>query len=287
MLDLLGDLVPDGLQYGTSNLVEFSPSSLWYETSLSVATKAVQRGIKCEYHVFQHAPGEILQSFDRLGLETERLLALDRLRIIDSYTPSTKLGKGADVPHSESWNGRQVFDLAVWAENIRNEILKGIAHTDKRWMHIDDNTSVLLQLFREDEVVDFYRTTIIPWSRARELLMFWSLVKGAASEALYSKLEALSDGIIDFGSKEEEGEMRQYMRVKYAKGKLIDTHWHELKLQEAGNVSFSAGRHPEGFKFRKMATGTVFDYLADAFIVDFMTKSINVESSGWRTLVDI
>ncbi len=284
---VLGELLPEGFEYGTNYLVEYDPSSLWYETSLTMAAQALQHGVKCEYHVLQHPPNETQGLMDGLGLQTTRLIGQDRLRIIDYYTPSTKLGKGEDVRHSESWKTRTAFNLKVWGEDTRREILAGITPADKRWLHIDDNFSVLLQLFKEDDILDFYRTTLIAWTRARELLMFSSLVTGVASSAFYRKFESLCDGIIDFESREEGGEIRQYVRIRKVWGKSFQSQWRGIRLQEDGRVSLTAVPRAQEFRFKERAVGKVFDFLVVEFIDDFMKRNINSDGSGWRTLMEI
>lgn len=286
-LAVLSKLMPGGFEYGKNYLVEFDPPSVWYETSVTIAAQAILNGVKCEYHVFQHGTDETLQSLQKLGLETRRLISQERLRIIDSYTPATKLGMGEDAAHSDSWSGRVVFDLKVWAENIRKEILAGVSEVDSRWLHIDDNFSVLLQFFNETDLLDFYRTAIIPWTRARKLLMFTSLVTKVTSEAFYRKFEAFCDGIIDFRSEEQGGRIKQYVRIRNVRERFFESQWQSLRLQHDGKISLVPGPEAQEFGFKEKATRAVFDCLVDSFIEDYMTRNINAEKSGWRTLVEI
>ena len=58
----------------------------------------------------------------------------------------------------------------------------------------------------ENMLIDAWRTRGIPYSRARELVQFPSLLRGTASDAFYAKFESFADGIIEFKSREEKGE---------------------------------------------------------------------------------
>ena len=54
-------------------MVEFGPDSLWYETSLSIAARALKVEVKTEYHTLMHPPGRIREVISELGLDLTRL----------------------------------------------------------------------------------------------------------------------------------------------------------------------------------------------------------------------
>ena len=283
---MLGDLVPDGFQFGTQFIVEFEPDSLWYEMSLTVAARALEQGIRTEYHVIQHVPDEVRNTLEKLGLRIKSLEGSGLLRIIDWYTPTTVL-PGKRYERSESWPRKPRMQVREMMTNIKNQIEKGVSEVEKRWLHIDDNSSILLQYMDEKAFLDFCRTSLIPWTRAREVLMFTSLVAGVASDSFYGKLEAFCDGIIDFKSKEEDGKLEQYVRVRMARGKSFDSEWRRLRLLDNGEVALSVARPSPEFKFATKARAVLFDYLLDSFIEDYMVKRFPLEKSGWRSLVEM
>src|SRR5436853_3269926 len=91
VLAILEDLVPNGIRFGASYLVEFGPDSPWYETSLTIAASGLRNGARTEYHTYMHPPHEVRDSFTKLGLDVKGLERSDQLRILDTYDVMTEL----------------------------------------------------------------------------------------------------------------------------------------------------------------------------------------------------
>ncbi len=235
-LPLLGEMVPGGFNYGGNYLVEFEPDSPWYEASLTIAAHALRQGIRTEYHTFRHIPGEIRTALGRLGPEVPKLEQQGIFRILDTYTLTTGLGD----PESRSNRGlhhqTKSFDVVKWGTSILDLIKEGVAEPEKRWLHLDDDTSVLNQYSDENTFIDTWRTKGIPYARARELVQFPSLLRGAVSEAVHAKFESIADGIIDFKTREEKGEMKHYVRVRTIRGGICDSKWKRLQVRDNGEV---------------------------------------------------
>ena len=68
--------------------------------------------------------------------------------------------------------------------------------------------------------------------------------KPIASEAFYTKFEALCDGIIDLKTQEEGGQINNYLRIRMLRGKTFDSRWHRIELSGNGEVRL-AGTFPE------------------------------------------
>ena len=239
---VLGELVPGGLEYGRFYLVEFEPQSLWYETSLTVAAHALKAGVKTEYHVLLHHPVEVRDAMKRLGAEVEKKEEQGTFRILDTYSVTTgletpeKLRSGPQPYQSRTLN---VHDMSI---DLEHQIKQGVPQEQKRWLHLDDDTSVLCKYNEEKTVLEYKRTRWIPYARARDLTEVAALVTNTASSGFYTEFESFSDGIFDFRSREEGGKMAHYVRLRILRGRACDTSWRPLRLAKNGEVELGRER---------------------------------------------
>lgn len=107
----------------------------------------------------------------------------------------------------------------------------------KRWLHIDDNFSVMNRYNQETTILDWLRTRDIPDNRACEAIVLHSLLLGVGSESFCSQMEALHDVIVDFKSEEHPEKIQHYVRVRLIRGKRADSRWRKLGLLDNGEVS--------------------------------------------------
>jgi KaiC/GvpD/RAD55 family RecA-like ATPase len=250
---IFSDLVPSGFTYGGNFLVEFQPSSLWYETSLTIVAKATNAGVRTHYHTFMHLPGEVRQDLRKLNVDLKKMEGEDRFRLIDSYTGLTGLPIQPESSHiTQQFAKAPAYNDPSWLEsytaNIVTLLEKGAPEADKRWLHIDDNTSIFNRYFKEQDVVNLFQTRIFPMTRLLQLSAFHSVVAGVWSESFYKQFEAQCDGVIDFKTEEDEGQLENFVRVRSIRGKSIDSRWRHLGLESNGEVvlkSLSEGKKKE------------------------------------------
>ncbi len=236
-IPILNELVPGGFEYGQLLLVVFEPDSIWYETSLTIAAKSIRNGTRIEYHTYEHIPSETREALAALGLNVKQLEEEDKLRILDSYTGQTGLGS-PETP-AKSKVPIQPLKLSDSSIDFAQHLKAGIPEADKRILHIDDNWSVMLQYNDEKTVINFGRTRMIPWARARETTYMVPNMRGIASDVFFDQLESIFDGIIDFRSEEKSGQVEHLVRVRLMRRKKYDSRWHKLQILDNGEVALA------------------------------------------------
>lgn len=238
VVPILREVIPGGVDYGSMMLIEFEPDSIWYETSLTIAAQALREGVKTEYHTFRHMPREVERDLARFGLDGKKLKNDGAFELVDSYTVQTGLGVPEKLQNvSTDYALIESLKLPDWSISYAQAVKAGIPEKEKRWLHIDDDSTVLTKYNSENTIVEFLRTRGLPGVRACESVSFFSLLKGVAPDAFCRQLEALFDGIIELKTQDKEGEIENLLRVRAVRGKKFDSKWHTLKLQDSGEVT--------------------------------------------------
>ncbi len=239
MPSILKEMVPAGLSYGAHYVVEFEPDSLWYETSITATAQAVKSGVKVDYHTFQHSPQKVRDDLTRLGVDVKKREEDSTFRIMDTYTAAT----GAFRPPSRAEHTGP--GGSFWAESVKvsdwslgnvHDIKGETPEEHKNRFHMDDNTSILFRYNDENEIIDYWRTRVVPWATHLGVSMMHSMVAGVASNTFIKQFQSYCEGIFDLKSQEEDGEMQHYIRVRTMRGKVHDSRWRYLRLLPTGEV---------------------------------------------------
>ncbi len=152
-----------------------------------------------------HLPQDVRRRIAEQGVDVEKSENTGIFRLNDSYTPST----GLDLPAGTRKSGIGSLNLADWSKSERGDI-ENPTDAEKRWVHIDDDISILLQHNDEREFHKSRRDRALPWTRALELVLFQPIATGLYSESFYRQMESICDGIIEFRTMEEGGKVENY-----------------------------------------------------------------------------
>ena len=199
----------------------------------------MKAGVRTQYHTFMHIPAEVRRGLQKFGIDLKTSESEDRFRLIDSYTSLTGLPiqpEPADLTGRHRLSINDPSYLEHYTANIVALLEKGAPEIDKRWLHLDDNTSIFNRYFKEQDVLNIFHTRVFQLTRILDLSVFHSVVSGIWSESFYKQFEAQCDGVIDFKAEEDEGQLENFVRVRSIRGKSCDSRWRRLRLEAGGEV---------------------------------------------------
>jgi len=236
-ISLIEDLLKAPLQPGKAILVEYDPTSAWYQASISVAAEWLREGGTVTYGVTSQPPDNIRSQLMQLGVDVPGLEANDRLRVFDWYTAT--LGRKSNEKYA--FNSLKAADLSVlhskymMASGDEVELIRPSPSPD--WLRILDDVSCLARFNEEKSWVEFVRTRLIPISSLWTSTGIGGIIKGVHSEWAYKNLEAAVDGVIDIKLDEISQEARTMMRIRSMRNVGFDAHWFPLRIAENSEVS--------------------------------------------------
>jgi KaiC/GvpD/RAD55 family RecA-like ATPase len=234
---LVEDLLKAPLVPGASLLVEYDPTSSWYQTSLTIAAGWLKAGGVVSYHVAAQPPENIRSQLAQLGLDVKQLEADDKLRVFDWYTAT--LGRKSNEKYAfyslKAADLSVLFSKYLMATEQGMETLPPVPSPD--WLRILDDASCLARFNEEKSWVEFVRTRMIPIASLWKSTGIGGLIKGIHSDSAYKNLEAASDGVIDVKLDETAEEPRSMMRIRSMRNVGFDARWHQLKIDENSEVT--------------------------------------------------
>ena len=235
-ISLIEDLLKGPLQPGKSILVEYDPTSAWYQVSISVAAEWLRRGGTVTYGVTSQPPDKIRSQLKQLGVDVVHLEANDKLRVFDWYTAT--LGRKSNEKYA--FYSLKAADLSVlhskymMASEDAVELVR--PSPSPEWLRILDDLSCLARFNEEKSWVEFVRTRLIPISSLWTSTGISGIIKGVHSEWAYKNLEAAVDGVIDIRLDETSEEARSMMRIRSMRNGGFDSHWYPLRIAETSEV---------------------------------------------------
>ena len=104
-------------------------------------------------------------------------------------------------------------------------------------MRVDDDLSTGVRFNDEKSWVEFVLTRGFPMGPKLKSTSIAGLMKGVHSQVAYNRLEAASDGIVDIKVEEQEGEIRNLLRIRTLRNTVFDSRWHRLKINDNFQVT--------------------------------------------------
>lgn len=233
-IPLIEDLTRGPVPSGSRFLVEYDPTSEWYNASLTITAGWLRSGGRLAYNVASQPPSNIRLQLSRLRLNAQKLEEDEKLHIYDWY--SATLGqKSAEKLKEDSL---KVADLSVAFLKETKKSTEPISRSPGGLMIVDDVSS--LDRFNEERPwVEFVLTRLIARDPVRPSpqVALIGVIAGLHSERVYKRLEAAFDGIVDLKLDESGEETRNLMRVRSVRNVPFDSRWHPLSVDDKFEVT--------------------------------------------------
>lgn len=233
---LIDDLLKSPLPPGSAILVEYDPTSSWYQASLSIAAEWLKTGGVVSYHVAAQPPENLRSQLSQMGLDVQKLEADEKLRVFDWYTAT--LGRKSNEKYA--FYGLKVTDLSVlFGQYLMATPDSNASSADSLppqpspdWLRILDDVSCLARFNEEKNWIEFFRTRMIPIASLWKSTGISGIIRGIHSEWAYKNLEAASDGVIDFKLYDTGDEAKSAIRIRSMRPVGFDSKWHNLMTDE-------------------------------------------------------
>ena len=234
---IIEELLKGPLPPGSSILVEYDPTSAWYQASLSIAAGWLKEGGVITYNVAAQPPDNIRSQVAQLGVDVKHLEAEDRFRVFDWYTAT--LGRKSN--ERLAFYSLKAADLSVlyskYLMATETEVDLIPPQPTPEWLRILDDASCLGRFNEEKSWVEFVRSRLMPIASLWKSTGIIGIISGIHSEWTYKNLEAASDGVVDIKHEEHAGEIKSLLRIRSIRNVGFDSRWHELKIGENLAVS--------------------------------------------------
>ncbi len=221
-IPLLAGLIPDGIPYGTSFLIEYDADSDYYRILESVVHECLRAGHVVSLFDYTRFPNEVRRDLKALGSDIGALEASSSFHLYDGY--SSTLGLKSKEPLR--FESLKIADLSL-------EFLKMTKQEKaiKRDIGFSDNGSVVLRYNEEKAFVEWYATRVIPRIKIHERISFSAFVAGIHSNYFYKSMEDLIDGVIDIGSVSSASETYTKIRMRSFKKGRFESSWRRVRFE--------------------------------------------------------
>ncbi len=206
----------------------YEPSAHWLSLILTMASGVLRNGHVVNVVTVASPPSQIRRELGHNIAKVDEFESSNKLLIADWHTWMT--GK-------KSAERISVGSLSVGGLSLDQSIfVKELSPTYD--LVVVDNISMVLKYNDERSFMQWFDKLV---ARLKPLkgIRLYGFVKGFHSEALYSNVEALADGVIELNYREHGGKLENAIRIKSLKGMMHHTEWKSLEVNPDGTLRLS------------------------------------------------
>lgn len=246
-LPLIAKLIPGGIRLGTVLLVEFDADSEWFAVAATILVGWVKNGSRAIWYAEASPREEVRNHLAALGLNVVDSESARMLLVEDWYSATLGLeptvagvvveqvqGEGGPYDRMRSM---RVADWSLWS-------LKGLKEAsrdgDDDWgpgvLEVADSISPAMRFNEEKPYLEWHENRTRELYRRHRHIGLFGVVRGLHSDQFYKRMEIATDGVIDIRVMEDEGVVKNLLRVRSLKGQPHDTRWHEVQIKPNGEA---------------------------------------------------
>jgi len=216
VVPILLDLLPGGIPYGSSLLIEYDPDSSYYKILETMVHELLSAGHTVSFFDYTRFPDQLRQDLRSLGSDVDRLESEGRFHLYDGYSATL----GIKSKEKLAFESLRVNDLSLFFLKL-TKAEKPIT----RDIGFSDSGSVSLRYNDEKAFLDFYASRVIPRVRLHERISFSGFVTGVHSTSFYKTMEDLCEGVIDVKFDDSDGTPKTKLRIRTFKLGKFDGSW--------------------------------------------------------------
>ena len=227
-LPVIGQLLKRPVKAGQVLMFIFDADSQWLILILNMVAEILRKGREVLYISTSRQLSDIRDNFRRYGLDTTPFETDERLVLSDAFTFKT----GHQSTEKYNFPSLKISDISLISS-------KSLDLWSPGSVRLFENVSEVVEASDEKSFLKFYRTWISRFVTKGRIVID-GFVRGIQSDALYTSVMAIADGVIELRTEEIEGQMENTLRVRAFKGAPVDTSKHILRFAEDFSVSLEA-----------------------------------------------
>ena len=210
-------------------MAEFDSTSVWFNASLNIAVGWLRTGGRVGYNVAFQPPEDLRSQLRRIEPNIDDYEMKEKLKVWDLY--SATLGRKSTEKYA--LESLKVADLSLRMSREFHKIITPGPDV----IEIVDDLTVFARFNDEKNWVEWELTRDFAAYKTQKVTEILGLIKGVQSEWAYKRLEAASDGVIDFKVDELIDPPRHMMRIRSMRSVGFNGRWQALKIGENSEVT--------------------------------------------------
>ena len=251
-IPLLDKLIPSGVKPGTVLLVEFDPESQWFSLATTITAGFLAARRHVAYNCMVRSTADVKDALSALGVNVGEAIRTDLLDLDDFYSATLSGGRLGDTGTSggaeRTEEGVRYRSLKI--QDLSVEFLKSSRLASQGslifnpWppgsLSLVESISTFARFNEEKPLVEWLESRKFPEVRRMKRILIDGVSRGVHSDWFYERIEGFSDGAVEIQLRENEEQIKNFLRVRSLKGQPHDSRWHAIEIKPNGEATLAS-----------------------------------------------